>query len=51
MPKLKLLKTSTVRPMLRRAALSRCAPPMPVPPSPMITITFRSGRASLMPVA
>jgi len=51
MPKLKLLSTSTVRPMFRRAAASRWAPPIPVPPSPMMTITFSSGRASLMPVA
>ena len=51
MPKLKLLKTSTVTPMFRRAALIRWCPPMPQPPSPMRTITLRSGLASLMPLA
>ncbi len=50
-PKLKLLNTSRVSPMLRRAAVRKCAPPMPVPPSPMMTITWSSGRASLIPVA
>ncbi len=51
MPKHRLLNTSTVTPMFRRAALMRWCPPMPQPPSPISTITVSSGRASLMPLA
>jgi hypothetical protein len=50
-PKLRLFITRTVIPTFRRAALSRCVPPIPVPPSPITTITSSDGSASLMPVA
>ncbi len=50
MPKLRLFITTTVIPTLRRAALSRWAPPIPVPPSPITTITSSDGSASLIPL-
>ena len=51
MSKLKLFKISSVRSRLRRHAASKWAPPMPCPPSPMVTTTFNSGRAIFKPAA
>ena len=47
-----LLKMMVVRSMLRRQAWMKWLPPMAVAsPSPVMTMTFSSGCASLMPVA